>query len=175
LSIGWGNVDLREEPLADRGRGVKAGYCVLADRARCDAVRFGDRSYMTDCIFCKIIRREAPGYIISESDRVVVFVSRHNDPLVVPKKHIKDIYDLDDETGSAVMSELIRIARAVRRGLRCEGVYITQANEPAAGQDVFHFHIHVYPRWKEARRNQVNLVEDNLRRATMESVKAALD
>ncbi len=101
---------------------------------------------MNDCIFCKIIDRQAPGHIISETDDVIVFVSKHNDPLVVPKKHIKDIYELDEETGSAIMKAVVDAANAVKKGLACDGVYVTQANEPAAGQDVFHLHFHVYPR-----------------------------
>jgi histidine triad (HIT) family protein len=102
---------------------------------------------MKDCIFCKIVNREAPGHIVSEDEKVIVFVSRHGDPLVVPKKHIKNIYDFDDETGAALVKDLVKTAKAVKNGLGCEGVYITQANEPAAGQDVFHLHFHVYPRW----------------------------
>ena len=56
--------------------------------------------FMENCVFCKIINRQLPGYIISENENVIVFVSKHNDPLVVPKKHIKDIYGLDNETGN---------------------------------------------------------------------------
>jgi histidine triad (HIT) family protein len=128
---------------------------------------------MNECIFCKIINRQVPGYIIYENEEVIVFVSRHNDPLVVPKKHIKDIYDLDTEAGSQIMAELIKTAKAVKKGLGCEGVYITQANEPAAGQDVFHIHFHVYPRWKDEVRNQVKIVGDEERQVTMEKVRAA--
>ena len=128
---------------------------------------------MESCIFCKIINRQVPGYIIHENERVIVFVSRHNDTLVVPKKHVKDIYALDDETGKAIMLELIRTAKAVRKGLGSEGVYITQANQPAAGQDVFHVHFHVYPRWEDKTKNEVNLTGDKAREQTMEMVKKA--
>jgi histidine triad (HIT) family protein len=101
---------------------------------------------MDDCIFCRIIARQAPAYVIHEDDRVIVFLSLESHPLVVPKAHIPDIYTLDDDTASAVMQTATRVARAVKAGLHCDGVYLTQANEPAAGQDVFHFHLHVYPR-----------------------------
>lgn len=80
---------------------------------------------MENCVFCKIINRQLPGYIISENENVIVFVSRHNDPLVVPKKHVKDIYELDSETGNEIMKELIKTAKAVKKGLESEGVYIT--------------------------------------------------
>jgi histidine triad (HIT) family protein len=102
---------------------------------------------MDDCIFCRIIARQAPAYVIHEDDRVIVFLSLEGHPLVVPKGHIPDIYTLDDDAAAAVMQTAVRVARAVRGGLRCDGVYLAQANETAAGQDVFHFHLHVYPRW----------------------------
>lgn len=97
------------------------------------------------CIFCRIIAREAPAHIIDETDRVIVFLSLENHPLVVPKEHIPDIYAMPGDVGAAVMKEAITVARAVKESLECDGVYLTQSNEPAAGQDVFHFHMHVYP------------------------------
>ena len=101
---------------------------------------------MNTCSFCRIIARQAPGYIIDEHDLVITFLSLENHPLVVPKQHIANIYSLDDVTGHAMMSTLITIANTVKNRMACDGVYITQANEPAAGQDVFHLHFHVYPR-----------------------------
>ena len=102
---------------------------------------------MEGCIFCRIIARQAPASVIDETDRVIVFLSLEHHPLVVPKAHIPDIYTLDDASGAAIMRETIAIARAVKAGLGCDGVFLAQANEPAAGQDVFHFHLHAYPRW----------------------------
>lgn len=102
---------------------------------------------MNDCIFCKIIKRETPARIIDDSDDVIVFLSFENHPLIVPKKHIPNIYSMDDESASAVMIEAVKIANAVKKGLNCEGVNLIQANEKAAQQDVFHFHLHVKPRW----------------------------
>lgn len=99
------------------------------------------------CIFCRIIRREAPARIITETADVIVFLSLENHPLVVPKAHIPNLYTLDAATGAALMKETVHIANAVKKALDCHGIYITQSNEPAAGQDVFHLHIHVYPRW----------------------------
>ena len=100
-----------------------------------------------NCIFCRIIHHQAPAYVVTEDEHIIVFLSRENHPLVVPKRHIPNIYTLDDATGAYIMSAAIQIARAVKLGLACEGIYLTQANEPAAGQDVFHFHLHIYPRW----------------------------
>ncbi len=129
---------------------------------------------MENCIFCKIINKEFPGYIISENESIVVILSLENHPLVIPKKHIKDIYELDSVTGTEIMKELARTAKAVKKGLNCEGIYITQANEPAAGQDVFHIHFHIYPRWKDQLMNHTERVEDAERQKTLEKIKQAL-
>jgi histidine triad (HIT) family protein len=128
---------------------------------------------MDDCIFCKIINHQIPSFVIAENDNVIAFVSRQNDPLVVPKKHIKDIYELDDQTGSEIIKELNKIAKAVKKGLGCDGVYITQANEPAAGRtySIFIF----YPKWNDEAKNEVKLTEDTERQITMEKVKAAYE
>ncbi len=119
----------------------------------------------------KIISHKIPGQVISENDNVIVFLSLENHPLVVPKKHIKDIYELDPETGTKIMKELIKTAKAVKKGLGCEGVYITQANEPGAGQDVFHIHFHIYPRWQDQIMNQAEIVEETERIATLDKIK----
>ena len=102
---------------------------------------------MEECIFCKIINRQIPTYILDENEDVVTFLSLENHPLVVPKRHIPNIYSLDDRSASAVMVEAVKIAKAVKEGVRCDGVNLVQANEPAANQDVFHFHLHIKPRW----------------------------
>jgi histidine triad (HIT) family protein len=100
-----------------------------------------------ECVFCRIIQRQLPAWILKEDKHIIVFLSKNNHPLVVPKKHLPTIYELDELTAAQVMQAAVQIARAVKTGLPCEGVYLTQANEAAAGQDVFHFHLHVYPRW----------------------------
>lgn len=96
-------------------------------------------------------------------------MSLENHPLIVPKKHIVDIYSLDDELGAEIMREAIKIAKAVKRGLKCDGVYVTQANESAAGQDVFHYHMHIYPRWNDSRQWESD--EEN-RKLTAENIKS---
>ncbi len=103
---------------------------------------------MPDCIFCRIVARQVPADVIAESDDVIVFLSLENHPLVVPKAHVANIYALDDTLAAALMGWTIRVARAIKSGLGCEGVFVAQANERAGGQDVFHLHIHVIPRWQ---------------------------
>ena len=101
-----------------------------------------------NCIFCRIIQHQVPAYVVTEDEHIIVFLSKENHPLVVPKQHIPNIYSLDEATGAHIMRAATQIARAVKVGLACEGIYLTQANESAAGQDVFHFHLHIYPRWQ---------------------------
>ena len=136
------------------------------------------------CTFCQIVEKEIPAYVIDENDRVIVFLSLENHPLVVPKEHIPDIYAMPSDVGAAVMEEAKKVARAVKKGLECDGVYLTQANEPAAGQDVFHYHLHVYPCWGDRVRKAIsdfvrsvtdpeNLTE-GMKSATAEKVRRGL-
>jgi histidine triad (HIT) family protein len=90
-----------------------------------------------------------PGYIIDENDSVIVFLSLERHPLVVPKKHLQDIFALDNETASSIVQKSIQIAKAMRTGLPCDGIYVTQTNGSCAGQDVFHYHMHLYPKWND--------------------------
>ena len=103
---------------------------------------------MEDCIFCKIIKGEVPSYIIDENDDVIAFLALEGHPLVVTKKHIPNIYTLDDKSGAAVMKAAVKVSNALKESLNCDGINLIQANEPAARQDIFHFHLHVKPRWK---------------------------
>lgn len=127
------------------------------------------------CTFCQIVAREIPAYIIDENDRVIVFLSLENHPLVVPREHIPDIYAMPGDVGAAVMEETIKVARAVKKSLHCDGVYLTQANELAAGQDVFHFHLHVYPCWGDRGRTAIGAFVGSItdREKVTEEVKAA--
>lgn len=104
-------------------------------------------NHMTDCLFCKIINKEIPAKIIDENDSVIVFLSLQNHPLVVPKKHLETIFDMDNETGSEVIKETIKISKAVKTGLQADGVNLLQNNGTAANQEVMHFHLHIKPRF----------------------------
>jgi histidine triad (HIT) family protein len=130
-----------------------------------------------DCIFCRIIQHQAPAYILLEDEHIIVLLSRENHPLVVPRQHIPNIYTLDEATGAYIMNAAIKVARAVKAGLACEGVYLTQANEPAAGQDVFHFHLHIYPRWHDvdfrSQQTSQNVAESD-KQEILQKIKAYL-
>jgi len=132
---------------------------------------------MENCIFCKIASKEAPGYIIDENEDVIVFLAFEGHPLVVTKKHFTNIYTLDDATAASVMKAAVKVANALKKGLQCDGVNLIQANEPAASQDIFHFHMHVQPRWKN---DSVHIGWELVQQTpeiltqTMEKIKTAL-
>src|SRR5215475_730418 len=117
------------------------------------------------CVFCKIIARQLPGYIIAEDENTIVFVSLESHPIVAPKEHIPDVFGLNDKLASMIMKMAREVARATKEGLAADGIYITQTNGLAAGQSVFHYHMHVYPKWSDGR--QMGR-DDGLRKRTME-------
>jgi len=105
-----------------------------------------------DCIFCKIIRRAAPASIVAEDDATLAFLDiRPITPghtLVVPKAHATSLADLPDQAGGRIFETARKVAAGLRRsGLRCEGVNFHLADGEAAGQEVFHVHLHVIPRF----------------------------
>lgn len=109
---------------------------------------------MEDCIFCKIIDGEIPSYTVYEDDVVKAFLDiSQNTPghtLVVPKKHVKDIFEYDSELAAAVFSRLPKIARAIRNSNPdIKGMNILNNNGSVAYQSVFHSHIHLIPRYSD--------------------------
>lgn len=131
---------------------------------------------MDDCVFCKIIKGEILTPVIDENDQVIVFLSLENHPLVVTKKHIENIYEMDESTGAAVMAEAIKIAKAVKKGMQADGVNLVQANEKAAKQTVMHFHLHIKPRWLNDGVNldwDTSAVESDLQQKTVDKIKLA--
>jgi histidine triad (HIT) family protein len=123
------------------------------------------------CVFCKIIARQLPGYIIAEDENTIVWVSLEGHPIVAPNDHIPDIFGLNDKLASMIMNTARDVARATKEGLAADGIYITQTNGVAAGQSVFHYHMHIYPKWSDGRPLDPS---DDSRKTTMERVRASL-
>ena len=68
--------------------------------------------------------------------------------LVVPRRHVRDLYTLPDALAGAILSAASRVARAAKRALSADGITLRQHNDVAGGQEVFHFHLHVVPRFR---------------------------
>ncbi len=108
---------------------------------------------VSDCVFCAILRGEGEASIPYADDRVMVIMDigavTPGHLLVIPRVHAVGLEDLDEETSAHVWTIGHRMARALRRsGLRCEGVNVFLADGKAAFQEVFHFHLHVFPRFE---------------------------
>lgn len=104
------------------------------------------------CIFCAIVEGHAEASMVYQDEVAVVFMDLNpvtpGHLLVVPRVHAVGLEDLDQATSAHVWSVGHRMARALRRsGLRCEGINVFLADGEVAFQEVFHFHLHVFPRY----------------------------
>ncbi len=107
---------------------------------------------MDHCIFCAILAGRAPASIVYQDGLVTAFMDiRPVNPghtLIVPNRHAAHLQDLDGETAAHMFQVGQRLAGALyQSGLRCEGVNFFLADGEAAGQEVFHVHLHVFPRY----------------------------
>jgi diadenosine tetraphosphate (Ap4A) HIT family hydrolase len=105
-----------------------------------------------DCVFCRIVAGAADASVVYEDDRLLAFCDLNpvnpGHLLITPKVHGVGLVDLDESDGSRMFMVAQRLAVAVRgSGLRCEGVNLFLADGEAAGQEVFHVHLHVFPRY----------------------------
>ena len=106
-----------------------------------------------NCIFFKIANGDISSKTLYEDDmfRVILDINpaAKGHALILPKKHFADIYELDQDTAGEVFVLAKRMAAVMKEALGCEGMNILQNNGKIAGQTVFHFHIHLIPRYKE--------------------------
>lgn len=106
-----------------------------------------------ECVFCDIVRGAAPASTIYADSRVMAFMDiqpvNRGHLLVVPRAHAAYLNELEEETGGWLFQVGMKLAGAIRQsGLRCEGVNLFLADGEAAGQEVFHVHLHVIPRFQ---------------------------
>jgi histidine triad (HIT) family protein len=105
-----------------------------------------------DCLFCKIVAGELPATIVGEDERTIAFMdinpATRGHALVVPRAHARDIYAIDPADLQAVALAAQRLATRARDKLGADGVNLLNSNGPAAWQTVFHFHVHVIPRYE---------------------------
>lgn len=108
-------------------------------------------SYDPTNIFARILRGEIPCVKVFENDKTLAFMDvmpeADGHVLVIPKENAQTILDLSAEGMAAMMATTQKIAIAIDKGLKPDGILLKQYNRPAAGQSVFHVHFHVVPRW----------------------------
>ncbi|MBV9789880.1 MAG: HIT family protein [Chloroflexi bacterium] len=104
-----------------------------------------------DCIFCRIIAGDIPSHKVYEDDATLAFLdinpASQGHAVVIPKEHAADLFSLSPDALAATAKATQTVARLLQRGVHPEGINILQNNGPSAGQSVFHYHVHVIPRW----------------------------
>ena len=107
----------------------------------------------SDCIFCAIASGDAPAEIVDSDERTVAFLdinpATRGHSLVIPRAHAEDLFDVSEEDLHATISAARRLAERMRQTIEPDGVNILNAAGRAAWQSVFHFHLHVIPRYDD--------------------------
>lgn len=107
---------------------------------------------MNDCIFCKIVRGEIDAAKVYEDDDTLSFLDVNpltkGHCLVIPKKHFENIFDIDKEILQKIISSAKNISEKLKKSLDAPGVNLVNASGKDAEQSVFHFHLHVVPRYE---------------------------
>jgi histidine triad (HIT) family protein len=107
---------------------------------------------VSECVFCEIVAGRVGAHRLLEDDHTVAFLNlapaRVGHALVVPRRHADGLWDLDDEEHAQVARAASRVARLLRVALAPAGVNLVHATGTAARQSVFHFHVHVVPRYR---------------------------
>lgn len=107
---------------------------------------------VNDCIFCKILADEIPSAVVYEDEmfRAILDVNPavKGHVIILPKNHAANLFEFSDEEASKILIVAKKIAAALKKTYHCDGVNILQNNGEAAGQTVFHLHVHVIPRFE---------------------------
>ena len=111
---------------------------------------------MSNCTLCDLAARTIPVSVAYEDSTIFAFMDikpvNYGHVVIIPKKHIVYLAELDEDTGAELFKVTMRVARAVRRSdVKCEAVNLFLADGEAAGQEEFHVHMHVIPRYKDDR------------------------
>lgn len=104
-----------------------------------------------DCLFCRIVAGEIPAHRVYEDATTLAFLDimplGRGHTLVIPKEHAADIYNISAPLLAGTMATAQAVARMLRAKLEPDGMNVFQNNGAAAGQEIFHFHLHLVPRW----------------------------
>jgi histidine triad (HIT) family protein len=112
-----------------------------------------DETTQQECIFCKIVSGSIPAVKFYEDDEILGFMDIHPNTrghaLVIPKDHVENIYGLTAEISARLMIAVQKISVAIKNAVDADGINIVMNNESAAGQIIWHAHMHVIPRYNE--------------------------
>jgi diadenosine tetraphosphate (Ap4A) HIT family hydrolase len=143
-----------------------------------------EQAAVNECVFCAIVARQAESSMVYEDETVVAWMDlnpvTHGHLLVVPREHAVGLEDLDSATGARVWSVGHDMARALRRSsMGCQGINVLVCDGEVAFQTVFHFHLHVIPRYPGDGLGEPFTVEPqerekSLRDSDAQAIKAAI-
>ena len=106
-----------------------------------------------DCLFCKIVSGDLPATIVDQDDRTISFMdinpATKGHALVIPRDHVGDLLAIGEEDLAACMAAAQRLAKKAKERLGADGINLLNSCGPAAWQTVFHFHVHVVPRYDD--------------------------
>ena len=106
-----------------------------------------------DCLFCKIVAGEIPAQLVDEDEDTVAFMDispwTRGHALVIPRRHSANLYEIGEDDLARTGAAAQRLARRMKERLGCDGINLINSCEPAAWQTVFHFHVHVIPRYDD--------------------------
>lgn len=118
-----------------------------------------------DCIFCKIIAGDIPSAKVYEDEDVYAFLDisqvTKGHTLVIPKAHVKNIYETNEEVASQLFARVPKISQAIEKSFSPKGINVLSNTGEAAGQSVFHLHLHLIPRYDQTDGFQPNWVTHN--------------
>jgi histidine triad (HIT) family protein len=126
------------------GPGERLGFAAVAEQSD---------PKQSDCIFCKIVAGELPASIVDQDERTIAFMdinpATRGHALVIPRKHATDLLSIDPDELAAVAAAGRRLAKRAKERLKADGVNLINSCGAVAWQTVFHFHLHVIPRYAE--------------------------
>mgnify|MGYP002650698235 FL=1 len=128
-----------------------------------------------DCIFCKIAAGEIPSRKIYEDKDLIAIMdlspTSKGHSLIIPKEHYTNIYDIDEEIAGKVMKTAKKLATKMTVALNCDGFNLLQNNGETAGQTMFHFHMHLIPRDKDADNNMLKFTSVSFSDEEMDAIR----
>ena len=128
-----------------------------------------------DCSFCKIAAGEIPSRIIYEDSDLIAIMDLNptskGHSLIIPKEHCTNIYDIDEDIAAKVMKTAKKLATKMTVALNCDGFNLLQNNGETAGQTMFHFHMHLIPRYKDADNNMLKFTSVSFSDEEMDAIR----
>ena len=128
-----------------------------------------------DCIFCKIAAGEIPSRKIYEDSDLIAIMDLNptskGHSLIIPKEHCTNIYDIDEDIAAKVMKTAKKLATKMTVAWNCDGFNLLQNNGETAGQTMFHFHMHLIPRYKDADNNMLKFTSVSFSDEEMDAIR----